>query len=313
MFYDSWAGEVGGGPDSAWGVENLTDPNNGNVHYTNITPSQSSASNPTTLQVINDPTSPTGRALQMTIYPNPNGNGSYLSSEISTKLSGVIENNVEYGHIESCIKVAGSSDAGSSTVWPAFWMLGSNIDSVGWPTCGEIDIMETKGSQEGAGSQQAINYGTPHAPNLGAGGQYQFPVGQYMYSGYHIYSVDWAPNKIVWSVDGNPYYTATPQSEGGTWEFNDHPFYLIYDVNQGGAFGGSGSLTHPLSMDVAYVEVTTSSYNFNGPTVPSDAVGRENDGAMAGSAVPEPGTIVLVAAGVLGLATAWLKRARRLV
>ena len=41
MFYDSWAGEVGGGPDSAWGVENLTDPNNGNVHYTNVTPSQS--------------------------------------------------------------------------------------------------------------------------------------------------------------------------------------------------------------------------------------------------------------------------------
>ena len=53
-FYDSWAGQVGSGPDSAWGVENLTDPNNGNVHYTNITPSQSNASNPTTLQVIND-------------------------------------------------------------------------------------------------------------------------------------------------------------------------------------------------------------------------------------------------------------------
>ena len=61
MFYDSWAGEVGGGPDSAWGVENLTDPNNGNVHYTNVTPSESAASNPTTLQVISDPTSPTGR------------------------------------------------------------------------------------------------------------------------------------------------------------------------------------------------------------------------------------------------------------
>jgi beta-glucanase (GH16 family) len=172
--------------------------------------------------------------------------------------------------------------------------------------------METKGSQEGVGSQQAINYGTPHAPNLGAGGQYQFPTGQYMYSGYHIYAVDWAPNKIVWSVDGNTYFTATPQSEGGTWEFNGHPFYLIYDICQGGGFGGSGTLSHPLNMDIAYVEVTTSSYNFNSPAVPSDMAGSDASGAAMGSSVPEPATIALLAAGgFFGLAAAaWRKRKR---
>src|SRR5271165_768923 len=133
-FYDDWAGEVGAGPDSAWGVENATDPNNGNVHYTNITPSQSSASNPTTLQVISDPTSPTGRALQMTIVPA--GNGVYDSSEVSTRLGGAPGNNIEYGHIEASIKVAGGPGAGADSVWPAFWMLGNNISSVGWPRCG---------------------------------------------------------------------------------------------------------------------------------------------------------------------------------
>ena len=132
-----------------------------------------------------------------------------------------------------------------------------------------------------------------------------------MYSGNsHTYAVDCMPNKIVWSADGTRRHQATPQSEGGTWEFNDHPFYLIYDVNQGGGFGGAGTLTHPLSMDVAYVEVTTSSYNFSAPVVPSIMAGSENDGAMAGSAVPEPGTIALVAtAGAIGLvARAWQKR-----
>ena len=118
-----------------------------------------------------------------------------------------------------------------------------------------------------------------------------------MYSGYNTYSVDWAPNEIVWSVNGHPYYTATPQSEGGTWEFNGHPFYLIFDVNQGGAFGGSGALTHPLNMDVAYVEVTTSTYAF-GSVVPS--IDAADSGPALEGSVPEPGTVAATGRKLLG-------------
>ena len=155
-FYDDWSNcQIGGGPDAAWGVQNLQDPNNGNVHYTNVTPSTSSPSNPTTMQIISDPTSPTGRALQITIQKDPNftTNHQYDSAEISTKLSTVGGNDCEYGTVEALIKVPGSSDTvGSRAIWPAFWMLGDNITQVGWPKCGEIDIMETVGWLENTGS-----------------------------------------------------------------------------------------------------------------------------------------------------------------
>jgi beta-glucanase (GH16 family) len=310
MFYDSWAGEVGKGPDSAWGVENLSDPNNGKVHYTNVTPSQSSASNPTTLQVISDSTSPTGRALQLTIQPSPgfatNG-GVYDSAEVSTKLSGVIENNVEYGHIEACIKVAGGPGTGADSVWPAFWMLGDNINSVGWPKCGEIDIMETKGSAEttnGGHLHGPLSSGGDYNGGSGVGGDYTLPNGEEMYAGYHTYAIDWSPNSITWSVDGVDFLTETPTSSNfpsnGTWVFNNHPFYLIFDVCQGGPFAGTGhNITAPLSMDIAYVEVTASN------------TGSSN-ASSSGSSTPEPGSAALLAvAAAFGLAVCGWRRRKK--
>ena len=98
----------------------------------------------------------------------------------------------------------------------------------------------------------------------GVGGTYTLPNGAYMYSGYNTYAIDWSPNQITWSVDGVACLTETPTSSnfvsaGGSWVFNGHPFYLIFDVCQGGAFAGTGNaLTHPLSMDIAYVSVTMS-------------------------------------------------------
>jgi beta-glucanase (GH16 family) len=292
-FYDDWAGRVGLGPGSAWGVENATDPNNPAVHYYNTTPSQSTTARPTTLQVINDATSPTGRALRMTIRQDPNfaSNGIYQSAEISTKLGGAPGNNIQYGHVEACIKVAGSSGQGADSVWPAFWMLGANITTSGWPKCGEIDIMEAKGSQ------MNVNQVHLHGPvppsngdylgGIGVGGSYTLPGGKYMYQDYHIYAIDWSPGKIVWSIDGTSYLTETPTSSnfissGGTWVFDGHPFYLIFDICQGKPFADTGhALTQTLNMDVAYVSVT---------------------------ALPEPATLAMLSAAASGVL---LRRRRR--
>lgn len=259
VFFDDWSSEVGKGPDSAWGAENATDPNNSAVHYTNVTPANATAANPSTIQVISDPTAKYGQALQMTLLPNPNGNGTYLSSEISTRVDPSHDgNNIEYGHIEASIKLPGGSNSGA--IWPAFWMLGDDISSVGWPACGEIDIMENAGSQPG------VNHGTIHGPlsgggdyfgGAGVGGSYTLPDDERFFTSYHTFAADWSPNSITFSVDGTPYETVTSASlpPGASWVFNNQPFYLILDVNEGGVFA-PGAINTPQVMDVAYVSVS---------------------------------------------------------
>ena len=265
-FYENWAGEVGGGPDLAWGAENATDPNNSNVHYYNTTPAEATAAHPTTLEVIDDPTSPTGRALQMTILPDPNfaSNGIYQSAKISTKLSA-------RGQQCRVRPYRGQHQGrrgprhGRQLRLARFWMLGDNISSVGWPACGEVDIMESKGSQP------TVNYSHLHGPTAsggdynggaGVGGSYTLPGGATLYGGYHTYGA-WIghPANSPGRSNGVDYLTETPTSSnfvnsGGTWVFDGHPFYLIFDICQGGPFASTGhNITEPLNMDIAYVNV----------------------------------------------------------
>ena len=156
-----------------------------------------------------------------------------------------------YGRFEARIKIPRGQG-----MWPAFWMLGDNINSVGWPNSGEIDVMEN------IGREPAVVHGSMHGPGYsGAAG----PTASYTLSSgafadaFHVFAVDWTPTSITWSVDGNVYETRTPSDIGGnTWVFN-HPFFILLNVAVGGSWPGDpdGSTQFPQQMVVDYVHVFT--------------------------------------------------------
>ncbi|MEW1859649.1 family 16 glycosylhydrolase [Streptomyces sp. NBC_00669] len=171
-----------------------------------------------------------------------------------------------YGHFETRMKLPRGQG-----MWPAFWLLGDDIGSVGWPNSGEIDIMENVGFEPGS------VHGTIHGPGYsgsnGIGAGYTLPGGQSFSDAFHTFAVDWAPNSISWSVDGQVYETRTPADLGGNrWVF-DHPFYIILNLAVGGYWPGDpdGSTSFPQQLVVDYVHVTT-----------SDSSGGGTGGAITG-------------------------------
>lgn len=158
-----------------------------------------------------------------------------------------------YGRFEARIKIPRGQG-----VWPAFWMLGNDLGSAGWPNSGEIDVMENIGREPNS------VHGTIHGPGYsGAGGlgaAYSLPGGKAFADDFHVFSVDWSPNSIVWSVDGTPYETRTPaDTHGNKWVF-DHPFFVILNLAVGGDWPGSpdGSTAFPQTMVVDYVRASAS-------------------------------------------------------
>ena len=157
---------------------------------------------------------------------------------------------VAYGRIEARIRVP--EGAG---LWPAFWMLGTDIDQVGWPQTGEIDIMEF------VGRVPTEVFGTLHGPGYSGGQSYgdTYDLGEPVGDQYHVFSVEWQPDRIVWYIDGIQFFAATPDDpfmQGKQWVFN-HPFFILMNVAVGGNFGGAvGEETvFPQSMDVDYVRL----------------------------------------------------------
>jgi beta-glucanase (GH16 family) len=155
-----------------------------------------------------------------------------------------------YGRFEASLKVPFGQG-----IWPAFWMLGANIDQVGWPNCGEIDIMEN------IGREPAVNHGSLHGPGYSGGspltGIYTLPAGQKFADDFHTFAVEWEPAAVRFYVDGNLYHTKTPADAAGKqWVF-DHPFFIILNVAVGGNFPGSpdDTTTFPQTLTVDYVRV----------------------------------------------------------
>ncbi|WP_088884989.1 glycoside hydrolase family 16 protein [Thermococcus gorgonarius] len=143
-------------------------------------------------------------------------------------------------------------------LWPAFWMLGSNIREVGWPQCGEIDIMEF------LGHEPRIVHGTVHGPGYsgsrGITKSYTLPEGVPDFTEeFHVFAIDWFPDRIEWYVDGTRYHVVTKEqveAMGKEWVF-DKPFYIILNLAVGGNLPGPPDATtkFPARMYVDYVRV----------------------------------------------------------
>jgi len=159
-----------------------------------------------------------------------------------------------YGRFEVRIKIP----AGQG-MWPAFWMLGNDITSVGWPKCGEIDIMEN------IGKEPSTVHGSLHGPSTSGptsdlSAPFSLPAGQNFAGDFHLYAVEWEPGTIRFYVDTNLYVTFTTSQwpAGGAWVF-DHPFFILLNGAVGGSWPGSPDSTtvFPQQMLVDYVRVYT--------------------------------------------------------
>ncbi len=163
----------------------------------------------------------------VTIKENFNGSA-YTSGSIETKG----KHSIQYGKIEISGKLPYSTG-----MWPAFWMLGNNIDSVGWPACGEIDILEMIGG--GTGFDDKV-YGTGHWYDNGhqsSGGNYQLPSGKFA-DAYHSFWVEWDPGTIRWFMDGINYKTLDITNLTTMSEFHQ-PFYVKLNSAIGGDWPNS--------------------------------------------------------------------------
>ena len=153
-----------------------------------------------------------------------------------------------YGRFEARLKTPWGPG-----IWPAFWMLGSNINEVSWPQCGEIDIMELRGQQP-----NLIN-GTLHGPGYSGGSAitkvFGFENDRFDVD-YHLFAVEWGVDYIDFFVDETLYQRLTPDDVKGEWVF-DHPFFMILNVAVGGNYVGfpTAQTPFPQTMLVDYVKV----------------------------------------------------------
>ena len=156
-----------------------------------------------------------------------------------------------YGLVEARIKIPFGQG-----IWPAFWLLGANIDEVGWPACGEIDVMENIGREPG------IVHGTVHLPGHsganGISGMYGLPTGQALKDDFHLYAVEWRPGSIRWYLDNHLYFEVRKADlpRKTPWPFQ-RPFYLVLNVAVGGEWPGAPDETtiFPQVMLIDYVRV----------------------------------------------------------
>jgi beta-glucanase (GH16 family) len=191
-----------------------------------------------------------------------NDNGNYTSSRI-------ISNNkkeVQSGKIEARIKITIGQG-----IWPAFWMLGANYENVGWPQCGEIDIMEHV-------NNESLTNGTMHWYN-GTGHSYEGSSVPFVEQDFHVYGIYWDQHKVQFQLDSVPYYEFVYANYPNAESIFTKPFFFLLNVAVGGNWPGNpdGSTVFPATMEVDYIRT----YVF-------DAVGIETSARTVLNAFPNP-------------------------
>jgi beta-glucanase (GH16 family) len=233
MWEDEFDGPAGQPPDSsAWRYDVGTNWGNDQLEYDTARPENVSLDGDGHLAIV--------------ARKEPYNGSAYTSGRINT--SGFFAQ--AQGRFEARIRLPRGRG-----LWPAFWLLGTDIGTVGWPECGEIDIMEYRGQEP------AIVHGSLHGPGYSGGSAL---TGRYTLSddtfdaGFHVFTVQWERDRITWYVDGVIYKVVTPKNvpSGGHWVF-DHPFFIILDLAVGGNFVGppDASTVFPQTMLVDWVRV----------------------------------------------------------
>lgn len=155
-----------------------------------------------------------------------------------------------YGRMEVRAKIPSSLGT-----WPAIWTLGANVGTVGWPACGEIDIMEHVGYMPDTLHFNVHTQKYNHAIGTGKGTRIPYKA---PYEAFHVYAIEWFPDRIDWFFDGNKVFTYKNEGSGNdAWPF-DKPQYIILNLAFGGAWGGTKGVdikSLPQQMLVDYVRV----------------------------------------------------------
>lgn len=234
IWEDQFEGPMGELPDSTkWRFDIGTDWGNAQLEYDTNRPENASLDGQGNLAII----------ARKENYRGCN----YTSARINTR--DLFE--YAYGRFEARIRLPIGRG-----IWPAFWLLGANFGEVGWPSCGEIDIMEYRGQEP------SIIHGSLHGPGYSGGNaitkSYQLQSGKKFSEDFHIFAIEWDPGSITWYVDDIAYQTITQNDlpSGKKWVF-DHPFFIILNVAVGGHFVGppDAGTVFPQTMLVDWVRV----------------------------------------------------------
>ena len=174
---------------------------------------------------------PNARAIARGMAGSTNWNRVEFAEVTSASLTtrGIKEK--RYGRVEVKAKLPQGRG-----VWPAIWMLGTNISKAGWPRCGEIDIMEYVGFEPNTIHANIHTAKYNHARKTGKGSRIQV---EKPYADFHVYAIEWTPERIDFFVDEKKYFTYEKEPNAGedVWPF-DQAHYLILNLAIGGAWGG---------------------------------------------------------------------------